>query len=183
MEKNCSICQTSISPDNEIKICERCKSAFHVECWNENNGCATYGCENTPKIEKKHSEQFQEYTYWGAKTKKCPMCGEPIKVYEIKCPYCKEQFDTTEPISREDINNQLIHRPHQVEGSKEAIIIFICGILGITAPFNLLFGGIWYKNNKGRLKEESPIYNLLAIVGLSISVVYSLFILLAILID
>ena len=183
VKKNCPICQILISPDDQIKICEKCKSSFHIECWNENNGCATYGCENAPKLNKKDSLQVQEHTFWGAETKICPMCGEKIKVNELRCPYCNEAFGTAQPIRSEDIKDQLALGSKLIKGSKGAILVFICGLLGITAPFNLVFGGIWYINNKRILKKESPLHNLLAIVGLSISVVYSLFILFALLID
>ena len=181
MDKLCAICQTSISSDEAVKTCEKCKSQFHVECWDENGGCATYGCELSPKTMKGDSEQYLEGTYWGAETKICPMCGETIKVSELKCPYCKEQFDSIEPVTSKEIKDRFVRRPHQVKGNKGAIIVFICGLLGITSPFNLFFGGIWYKANKEKLQKTRPLHNLLAIVGLSISVFYSVLILFAIL--
>jgi len=175
MENICTICQTSFLPDETIKKCERCKCKFHLECWNENGGCATYGCINSPKMTKT-SEQFWEQTFWGTKTKICPMCRETIKVGELRCPYCNEQFDTIEPISSEEIKDRLTKRPQDIRENKGAILIFICGLLGISAPFNLVFGGIWYQKNRKKLKEASPIHNLLAIVGLSVSVIYTLLI-------
>lgn len=175
MEKICSICQTSLSSEDSMKVCGHCKSEFHLDCWDENGGCATYGCINSPKAEK-INEQFQEQTFWGVETKTCPMCGETIKVSELRCPYCNELFDTIVPITSQEIKDRITKRPQDSRENKGAILIFICGLLGITAPFNLFFGGIWYQQNRKKLKEASPTYNLLAIVGLSVSVIYSLLI-------
>jgi len=175
----CAICQTSILDGDTVKKCEGCNADFHEECWNENGGCATYGCEYVPQTVKDAEEQE---TYWGAETKKCPMCSETIAALANQCPYCKEEFDGIEPASREDVRNRLLGRrkTSRSSGSGTAVLVFILGLLGCTAPFNLLFGGIWYKRNRGKLKEASPAHNLLAIIGLAISVVYTIFIILII---
>ena len=180
MHKTCAICQTVLLPDEVIKTCDKCKTEYHLECWNENGGCGTYGCELAPVIEKGH-DQNPEYTQWGTETKICPMCGETIKISEMICPFCKEQFDTISPISTQEVKERLTKRPRKIEETKGAIKVFIFGLLGVTAPFNLVFGGIWYKENRAKLREASPTHNLLAIVGLAVSVFYSILILVGIL--
>ena len=92
MSKMCSICQTSIEARDATIICDRCQCEFHAECWQDNGGCATAGCENVPKPLKKDGELPGERTYWGATTKTCPSCGETIKVGEMVCPCCNEAF-------------------------------------------------------------------------------------------
>ena len=42
----CSICQTPIQTGDLSTICDECHLPFHVECWEENLGCSTYGCPN-----------------------------------------------------------------------------------------------------------------------------------------
>jgi hypothetical protein len=42
----CSICQTAIAPGETAGACSLCKLPFHVDCWEANLGCATYGCKN-----------------------------------------------------------------------------------------------------------------------------------------
>jgi hypothetical protein len=44
----CAICHSTIELGQQIRHCEMCKLSFHTECWNENQGCATYGCNNAP---------------------------------------------------------------------------------------------------------------------------------------
>ena len=42
----CPICCTPIE-NGEIQItCPDCKVTYHKECWDDNKGCATYGCKS-----------------------------------------------------------------------------------------------------------------------------------------
>ena len=43
--RECGICQSSIYPDEGTIACPSCRLVFHAECWNDNFGCAAYGCE------------------------------------------------------------------------------------------------------------------------------------------
>ncbi|HMS65079.1 MAG TPA: RING finger protein [Ignavibacteria bacterium] len=40
----CTFCQTPIKNQDEELICPSCTSPYHIECWEENKGCAVYGC-------------------------------------------------------------------------------------------------------------------------------------------
>ena len=42
----CSICQTPVQSGEDAGKCESCGLPFHLECWQANLGCATYGCRN-----------------------------------------------------------------------------------------------------------------------------------------
>jgi hypothetical protein len=42
--RECAICQTSIYPAEHTHQCASCGLVFHAECWQENFGCASYGC-------------------------------------------------------------------------------------------------------------------------------------------
>lgn len=53
--RECAICQSSIYPAEETHRCAKCGLVFHAECWQENLGCASYGCDQVnvlaPKVE------------------------------------------------------------------------------------------------------------------------------------
>jgi pSer/pThr/pTyr-binding forkhead associated (FHA) protein len=49
----CSICQSSISNDEQTQTCPECGLIFHEECWTENRGCAAFGCSQVGALEKK----------------------------------------------------------------------------------------------------------------------------------
>ena len=39
----CGVCGTSVAPVRQF-VCSSCQTPHHRECWNDNEGCATYGC-------------------------------------------------------------------------------------------------------------------------------------------
>lgn len=40
----CSICQCGVHADEPRTTCPDCGVTFHRDCWDENQGCSTYGC-------------------------------------------------------------------------------------------------------------------------------------------
>jgi hypothetical protein len=100
------------------------------------------------------------------------MCGETIEVSELRCPNCHELFTSAEPLTPEEIKAKLSVPEQSSTCSTGAIIICIYGLLGVTAPLNLLAGGIWYMKNRTRLRETSPLHHLLALVGLMVSALF-----------
>lgn len=43
--KTCPYCQFTIKPMDELVVCPVCNIPHHQECWRENQGCTTFGCE------------------------------------------------------------------------------------------------------------------------------------------
>lgn len=168
---NCLICRSPIQPEEDLTQCDHCSNEFHLECWNENGGCGTTGCPNVPTVKKQ----------LGTSTKVCPACGEKIRLDDLVCPYCNERFDTIAPVTVDELKNRYTKERPVINERKGAIAVLIFGLLGITAPFDLIFGGIWYYQNRKILKETSPLHNILSVVGLSVSVFYSIMILVGIL--
>lgn len=46
----CTFCQTPIKNESEEYLCPSCHSPYHADCWEENKGCAVYGCGEKKKI-------------------------------------------------------------------------------------------------------------------------------------
>jgi hypothetical protein len=49
----CSICQSPILPSDATQHCPSCSQVYHAECWNDNRGCAAYGCPQVNALEPK----------------------------------------------------------------------------------------------------------------------------------
>jgi len=45
--KNCPYCQTPIKPGARAIVCDACGIPHHIECWQHNGGCTTFGCSGT----------------------------------------------------------------------------------------------------------------------------------------
>jgi hypothetical protein len=57
--RECAICQSSIYPTEATTTCPACALVYHAECWQMNQGCASYGCEQVNALApKKEEEQF-----------------------------------------------------------------------------------------------------------------------------
>jgi hypothetical protein len=168
----CAICRDDVAGDQPLKRCEACAGAFHLECWKDNGGCATTGCSNAPKKDDAQIEAGLQETYWGATTKACPACAETINVNERVCPKCNEHFATDRPMSFEEYKAGFARPQVPSDLEQGALIMFISGIVGVTAPVSLLLGGLWYRAHKDALRELSPLHHLLAVCGLVISALY-----------
>ena len=42
--KKCPFCQTPFAENDVIAVCDTCEMPLHLSCWQENKGCATFGC-------------------------------------------------------------------------------------------------------------------------------------------
>lgn len=47
-DATCPYCQSGFLPSEDVLVCRACEIPHHRECWQENGGCTTYGCENGP---------------------------------------------------------------------------------------------------------------------------------------
>src|SRR5438094_9749118 len=59
--RECGICQSSIYPSEQTTVCPKCGLVFHAECWQENMGCAAYGCEQVNALAPKEAEKPVEH--------------------------------------------------------------------------------------------------------------------------
>lgn len=43
--KTCPYCRFPLKPGEQVMSCPACKVPHHADCWAENQGCTTYGCQ------------------------------------------------------------------------------------------------------------------------------------------
>ena len=75
--KICPFCKTEIKEGDAVKVCPACAIPHHGGCWEENNGCTTFGC----------SEQHYEPQGTNA-TDVCEKCGAVLGDGQAFCPKC-----------------------------------------------------------------------------------------------
>jgi hypothetical protein len=49
----CGACQSEINGEEETHQCPDCGVKFHAECWIENRGCSSYGCQQVGALDPK----------------------------------------------------------------------------------------------------------------------------------
>lgn len=75
--KKCPFCKAEITEADQVMVCPACGSVHHLNCWNENKGCTTFGC----------SEQHYEEQHTNP-TDVCAKCGAPLGDGQMFCPKC-----------------------------------------------------------------------------------------------
>ncbi len=100
---NCPYCQTNIKHNADKIVCSSCHTPHHKECWEENKGCTTYGCENNPNtkssvvdVGNRTIEDIQKMIArdkQSVKTFECPNCKKHIEEGSIFCKYCGISLD------------------------------------------------------------------------------------------
>lgn len=80
---NCPVCCSPLAEEDTVKICPNCKTPHHMECWEENRGCSTYGCASAWH-EETHTGESSE----GAGMVACPACGAMHPATDLVCSSC-----------------------------------------------------------------------------------------------
>ncbi len=100
--KICPYCKSTFTEDDEIVVCSDCEMPHHKECWVDNKGCTTFGCQGTiqgidfdidteissaPKYEVRDAEAQQEQVLPAF----CSKCGSPLTPGMAFCSKCGAQ--------------------------------------------------------------------------------------------
>lgn len=83
----CPFCKSLIKEDDKIIECIKCGIPHHEECWNENNGCSTFGCSEQGKV---RSEDTSNPVI-------CQNCNTVLNDDEGICPNCLHVVRRTPP--------------------------------------------------------------------------------------
>ena len=88
-DETCPICCSPLLLGEETVICSDCQTAYHKECWEENHGCAVYGCRSAP--DKNVSEEFNDLKKTGMQC--CSRCQTLLREEMRFCPVCGQQVN------------------------------------------------------------------------------------------
>lgn len=172
----CGICHTSLETGEPLVACPECRTRYHRTCWEENRGCAVYGCSKVPPTEKWEDIEIP-FSHWGADTKACPRCRQTIQAAAVRCRFCGAEFATANPEDARGFftRQQLESRLPQVRTG--IIWIFALALLTCTAPVAGFIALSWRGSRQEELKALPSLYSALLMLAVWIGLGQSAFML------
>ena len=109
--KICPYCKSPFTADDDIVVCSECEMPHHKDCWVDNKGCTTFGCQGTiqgiditlytgissaPKYEVRDAvkEVVPEQPAF------CSRCGSPLTPGNAFCSKCGAQVVVAPVVTR-----------------------------------------------------------------------------------
>ena len=95
---NCPVCCTAIEQGDEVVVCPDCSMQYHKDCWNDNNGCATYGCKsagclNPPPMTVDVTTDAPYSNPQGGGSIHCPHCNTSLEQGSTFCWSCGKEVN------------------------------------------------------------------------------------------
>ncbi|MCS7303753.1 MAG: hypothetical protein NZ602_01420 [Thermoguttaceae bacterium] len=163
----CPICQCPLQPQEPATACPECRTQYHYDCWQENKGCAIYGCSQVPPTET-YSPLEIPPAYWGQEHRPCPACGAQILAAAIRCRHCGATFPSGQ-LEDPQTYQQRIQLQNRLPGLCKAVIWhFILSVIPCTSPVGALVGGLWRVVHRAELRSLPPIHAALSRLALLI---------------
>lgn len=146
-----------MQPDETAASCPSCQARYHRDCWDENGGCAVYGCNQVAATEKRGSLEIP-VSYWGQEDKPCPACGHTILAAAVRCRYCGTTFESARPQGSDDFRQRLAQKQRLPVLQRTIIALFALSVLPCTAPLAAVGGGVWYLRHRADLRALPALY-------------------------
>ncbi len=165
----CAICLSPVESGDEKAACPACNAVYHAECWNENGGCAVYGCAQVPVVEKRQAIEIP-VSYWGRENKKCPNCGREILAAAVRCRHCGATFESAKPQEADEFQQRTAISQRLPAARRTVIWLFVFSVLTCLAPVGAVWGIIWYPAHREEVRALPALYGALCKIGLCVAV-------------
>ncbi len=165
----CAICRSPILPASEqTQSCPECDTLYHEECWQENRGCAIYGCSEMPGQDPHRAVEIP-FSYWGQEHKECPGCGERIQAAAIRCRHCGTVLPTAQPLSQREFREHKQRKSRLPRLRRAVTVLLVFSLLPFSAPLAAVFGFLWYRSRSEEIAEMPSLYAGLCRVALVVA--------------
>jgi predicted amidophosphoribosyltransferase len=161
----CAICQSPFSPGEATVACPDCHTEYHADCWNENRGCALYGCSQVPPTEGRRAIEVP-VAYWGRENKACPVCDKEILAAAVRCRHCGTVFQTARPVESGEYSRMASLKVQSPRLRKTIIWLFVLNIIPFSAPVAALAGWFWRQSHRDAIDLLPSLYPAMLTISL-----------------
>jgi ribosomal protein L40E len=144
---------SSIDAGEPSTECSACHAFYHAECWDENGGCAVYGCAQVPKTEGLKALEIPP-AFWGREDKDCPQCGAKIMALAVRCRHCGGQIEAR-PESKDSFERRSERRLRAPTQRRFARLFMVLSLLPALSLLTLSVGTIYYRRNREEIRRLS----------------------------
>jgi hypothetical protein len=165
----CAICQSPLGTGEPRTACPDCQAVYHADCWEENQGCAVYGCSQVPETEKREVREIP-VSYWGLEHKPCPKCNAEILAAAVRCRNCGATFASARPEDATEFKQRKKQRKRLPGLQKAVLVLFVVSVLPCLAPFAACLGTAWYYANRDDIQALPGMYAGMGKLALVVSI-------------
>ena len=165
----CAICQSILDRHEPAASCPDCQAQFHAECWQENGGCAIYGCPSVPATEHRTTIETPS-SYWGQENRPCTRCGRDILAAAVRCRHCGATFSSGRTEERSEFQKRAEISERLPVARRNVVVLFVLCVIPCSAPVAVLVGAIWYWSNRETVGALPSLYGGLCKIALGLGI-------------
>lgn len=165
----CGICLSPIEHEVETAACPACNALYHEECWQENKGCAVYGCSQTPQVDQRSSVEIP-VSFWGQENKPCPSCGREILAAAIRCRFCGATFASAQPEDTGTFNQRSEQEKRLPQVRQTIVWTFVLSVIPCTAPIGGVWSLVWFATHRSDVEALPALYSALCKIGIGVGI-------------
>ncbi len=163
----CAICQSPMTADEPRTACPECRAEYHLDCWQENGGCAVYGCGQVPATEGRASVEVP-VGYWGQEHKVCPVCNAQILAAAVRCRECGAVFQSARPLDSAEFSRATAQELQAPSLKRKLLLLFVLCVFPFTAPIAAIAGLIWLQSQRENVRELPAMFGALGKIGVGV---------------
>jgi len=165
----CNVCRQAILADEAVVRCPGCDTEHHQECWEYNDGCSTYGCDEAPDPEGLDTHEIPA-SYWGKEEKECPVCGQAILAAAVRCRHCSSTFASAQPQNAAEFGQKATLDVKLRSLRKGSVWLLVFSLLTCTAPFAAVVAAVWYYRNRFEIQKLTGLHRAICKLALGLAV-------------
>ena len=172
----CQFCYCDVESADKM-VCPECSSAYHEECWQDNGGCAVYGCTAAARPRPREDIETPA-SYWGREHKDCPACAKEILATALRCRHCGAVFKSAQPLSAREMAERGAADRRLPAMRKATVAFLVFGVFSFTAPIAAVVGLLWYFPQRTVFRKLPPLNKTLFWMGVIVGFGQTLFLVL-----